>query len=305
MTSVSPNPAAQWKDQKLECLIRALLCLAVLAVPACATAQRLDGNDYIAVQKGNLPVILSAPHGGQMAVPGVDPRKGEGLEKGPRGFVDSRDTNVDLLAFEVSAALERKLGKKLYYVAAKFHRKYVDANRPVEIAVEDPKAKAVYEAYHGALANYCAEVAREFGCGLVIDIHGQGTSATAVFRGTQGGKTDRNLVKQWGEKAHSGPESFCGLFAAQGVSVFPINKDPEKSGYGGGYIVRVCGDREGIGAVQLEFGMDFRKSANIKATAVKLADAIAEFIKLYPPGKQAASQGGRPLPDPAKTGNKQ
>ncbi|MCX7044140.1 MAG: hypothetical protein NTX50_01470 [Candidatus Sumerlaeota bacterium] len=292
MKTIIPASAARWESLKLRCLIRALLCLALSAVPACATAQRLDANDFIAVQKGNLPIILSAPHGGQKDIPGVDPRKGEGLEKGPRGFVASRDSNVDQLAFELSAALERKLGKKPYYVVAKFHRKYIDANRPAEIAVEDAKARTVYDGYHGALGNYCTEAVREFGYGLALDIHGQGTSSNTVFRGTQGGRTDRWLVKQWGEKAHSGPESLCGLLAAQGIKVFPTNNDPEKSGYGGGYIVRTCGEREGIGAIQLEFGSEFRKSANIKATAAKLADGIAEFIRLYQPRKRAAAQGG-------------
>ena len=281
-------------------LIRALLCLALSVDLTCAMAQQLATNEFIAVQQGNLPVILSAPHGGQREIPGVAPRKGKGLEKGPRGFVTSRDGNVDQLAFELAAPLELKLGKKPYFVVAKFHRKFIDANRPADIAFEDTKARAVYEGYHGALSNSCAEAVREFGYALVLDIHGQAPAPDTVFRGTQNGQTDRWLAKQWGEKAHSGPESLCGLLAAQGIEVFPTNNAPEKSGFGGGYIVRTCGERESIGAIQLEFGSVFRRKENLKATAAKLADGIAEFIRLHPLGQRAAARVGE-TPAPAAT----
>jgi N-formylglutamate amidohydrolase len=257
--------------------------LAAVFVPGLATAgeKKLEAGDLIAIQEGGLPVILSAPHGGQGEIPGVVARKGEGLQKGASGFRTERDVNTDLLAFELASELERKLGKKPYFVVAKFHRRYIDANRPADIAVEDPKARQVYDVYHQTLKQFCGEVQKVFGHGLVLDIHGQSSARDTVFRGTQNGKTDRALVQRVGDKAHAGPESFCGLLASHGMTVKPTDTSRETAGFTGGYIVQTCGSHEGIGAIQLEFGSDLRTKAILKTTAAKAADAITTFVKLY------------------------
>lgn len=252
-----------------------------LATGAGAEQKKSAPAGFIAIQEGQLPVILSAPHGGQGEIPGVSARQGDGLQKGASGFRTERDVNTEQLALAVASALETKLGKKPYYVVAKFHRKFIDPNRPADIAVEDPKARQVYDAYHQTLARFCGEVQKAFGHGLVLDIHGQGTARDTVFRGTQNGKTDRALVQQFGEKVHAGPESFCGLLAARGLTVQPTDTSRETAGFTGGYITQTCGAREGIGAIQLEFGSDLRKKENLKTTAAKVADAIAAFAKLY------------------------
>jgi len=238
-------------------------------------------SEFVAIQAGQLPIILSAPHGGQAEIPGVPPRKGAGIKKGASGFRTERDVNADQLAVEVASALETKMGKKPYYVVAKFHRRFADANRPANIAYEDPKAGQIYDAYHQALARFCDAIHKNFGYGLVLDFHGQSSVRDTVFRGTQNGTTDHALVQRFGEKVHVGPNSFCGLLTTQGITVKPTDASRETAGFTGGYIVQTCGAREGIGAIQLEFGFDLRKKENLKTTAAKVADAIAAFAKLY------------------------
>jgi hypothetical protein len=124
-------------------------------------------------------------------------------------------------------------------------------------------------------------VQKRFGRGLVLDIHGQGSARDTVFRGTQNGRTDAMLVKLFGEKVHAGPQSLAGLIAARGINIQPTDASREKEGLTGGYIVVAYGRREGIGAVQLEFGADFRAKENIASVAEKLADGIVDFAKLY------------------------
>jgi N-formylglutamate amidohydrolase len=246
--------------------------------------------DFISVQKGDLPIIFSAPHGGTMAIPGVPERTGEGMKKGPSGFFAGRDGNTELLAAAIARAVESRLGKKPYFVIAKVHRKYVDPNRPPEIAVEHPKAREVYDAYRGTLAKFCDSVQKRFGRGLLIDVHGQGSAKDTVFRGTHNGETDANLAKMFGDKIHAGPQSLAGLLVAHGIHMKPTDTSPETGGFTGGHIVVTYGKHEGIGAVQCEFGADFRDKAAIPAVAEKFADAIADFAKLYllekAPGKK-------------------
>ncbi len=237
--------------------------------------------DFISVQKGDLPIILSAPHGGLLEIPGVPERKGEGMKKGPSGFFAGRDVNTELLTAAIATALEKRLGKKPYFVISKAHRKYVDPNRPVEIAVEHPRAREVYDAYRGTLTKFCDDVGRRFGAGLLVDVHGQGSARDTVFRGTQNGTTDMNLSMRFGDKIHAGPKSLAGLLVARGINMKPTDTSPETNGFTGGNIVVTHGKQADIGAVQFEFGADFRDKDKLKAAAEKVADGLADFAKLY------------------------
>jgi N-formylglutamate amidohydrolase len=205
------------------------------------------------------------------------------LPTGGSGYFTGRDTNTEELAHAVSAAVEKKNGLKPYMVVARFHRKYIDANRPPEIAYEDVKAKPTYDAYRETLAAYCRAVKKEYGRGLLLDIHGQGRMNDTVIRGTRDGKTVSLLIGRYGEKAHTGPESFFGLLAAHGCKVFPENlADKDFAALNGGDIVHTYGSGEyGIDAIQLEFGGDLREKAKLTDTAGKVASAVEKFAKLY------------------------
>src|SRR5262249_49816912 len=148
----------------------------------------------------------------------------------------------------------------------------------------------VYEAYHQAVARYCRDVQRTFGRGLLLDVHGQGSAADTIFRGTQNGKTVTLLVQRFGVKAHDGPQSFFGLLATRGFKVHPQGGGKEQAGFTGGYIVQTYGSHQGYGidAIQLEFGGDYRAKDRRKETAARLAEVVAAYAKLYlPPGPVA------------------
>jgi N-formylglutamate amidohydrolase len=272
----------------------ALLALALTAVAAGALAEvpvapppRPVGppptSNLVTTQVGKLPVILSAPHGGTKEVPGVSPRKGTGLPVGGSGFFAARDGGTEELAAALSAAIEKKMGGKPYMVAARFHRKYIDANRPPDIAYEEAAAKPTYDAYRQTLAAYCREVKRTYGRGLLLDVHGQGRMKDTVIRGTRDGKTVALLIQRYGLKAHTGPDSFFGLLRTAGCKVYPENlADKDFESLSGGDIVHTYGSGDyGIDAIQLEFGGDHRDTKNIKDTADKVATAVEKFAKLY------------------------
>ena len=281
---VSPSPASRSVPRRA--FLRqsaAAILLPALDVRATFAADEKEfaAADFISVQKGDLPIIISAPHGGTMPIPGVPERKGEGMKTGAAGFFAGRDENTELLAAAIAREIESRLGKKPFFVIAKAHRKFVDANRPPEIAVEHPRAREVYDAYRGTLAKFCDDVQTRFGRGLLIDVHGQGSARDTVFRGTHNGATDALLAKMLGDKIHAGPQGLAGLLVARGINMKPTDTSAETSGFTGGHIVQTYGKHEGIGAVQCEFGMDFRAKPAIPATAEKFADAIADFARLY------------------------
>src|SRR5215211_2271714 len=228
--------------------------LLLLPLPTLGQDQPQTPDQLVTVRQGTLPIILSAPHGGGTPLAGVPERRGAGVEK----FVTSRDGNTAELAEKLAARIAKKLGGQPYLVIARFERKFIDVNRPPAGAYEDPKAKPFYDGYHQALADFTKEVQMDWGRGLLIDLHGQGAEADAVFRGTSNGRTVTALTDRFGKAAVTGPKSVFGQLAGQGVRVIPANDsdDTEDRRYNGGHIVRTFGSHDGtaVDAIQLELG---------------------------------------------------
>ena len=254
-----------------------------------------DLEELVMVQAGQLPVVLSAPHGGTLQIRGVEPRQGAGMAKGPSGFFTGRDAGTSELAVALADAIEKRMGKRPYLVVSKVHRKYLDPNRPSGIAYEDSDAAPVYQRYHGMLHRYCKEILEEHHTGLLLDIHGQGSSSKTLYRGTANGKTVARLKERFGESAHTGEKSLFGTLDRLGWTVFPPMGDgKEQSGFTGGYIVQTHGSHQpnGLDAMQLEFGADYRNKTQREKTAEVLAQAIGEYLVEYvdPISKAAAAK---------------
>lgn len=253
-----------------------------------AIAPRSTSNieELVLVERGMLPVMISAPHGGILRISGVPARKGEGMQPGPAGFFTGRDGGTEELAQEVVQAIEKKLGARPYSVISSAHRRYLDPNRPAEIAYEDDDAKPAYERYHANCRAHCDEIISKFRGGLFLDLHGQGSSSQTVFRGTGNGKTVSRLRERFGEESHTGDASFFGILDTLGWRVYPKPYGGrEQSGFTGGYIVQTYGSHrvEGIDAIQLEFGSEYRNEANRKETAAVLAEAVSRYLEIYVP----------------------
>lgn len=252
-----------------------LVFLAVLT--ATVDLQAADISDLIVIKAGNLPIVLTAPHGGQNEVPGAGTRT---------SGVVSRDAHTLELTEALAKKLKDILGAEPYVVAAKFHRKYIDANRAETAAFEDANARPVYLAYHRQIREYVDEVRQKYPSGaLFLDIHGQSTDLDTVHRGTKNGATVTNMLEKQGMDALSGEKSILGVLQSKGRAVFPPSNTPlgnplENRLYNGGYTVRTYGsnNRDGIDAIQLELGMNLRRTPQFTD---ELAEAIAVYYKTY------------------------
>jgi N-formylglutamate amidohydrolase len=178
------------------------------------------------------------------------------------------------------------LNAKPFLVVARVERKYLDTNRPAENAYESREAKPYYDGYHNALQEARDRVDREWGRGLLLDIHGQGAQAEAIYRGTGNGKTVVSLTQRFGTEAITGPKSIFNQLELMGYRVLPSTTESYKEErYVGGYIVQTYGSHHGRGidAIQLEIGTKLRARANLEQTATDLAEAIAVFAQAYLP----------------------
>ncbi len=275
----------------------AVLCNSVFAVepPSESSKQKVSAppasiERWVDVQRGDLPIIISAPHGGSLRPPGVEQRKGESLPDDASRFVVLQDYGTEPLARAVAHAIEQRFGRKPYFVISRLHRRYLDPNRPPSEAFEHDLAGRVYRRYHDHLDRWCREMGDRFQGGLLIDLHGQARDRDTVFRGTQNGLTVKLLRQRFGESAHFGSESLFGLLRQQNWKVHP---DPlngrEQSGYNGGHIVRTYGSHKTypVDAIQLELGRSFRSVDARRETAGQLAAALQQYadryLKLLPP----------------------
>jgi N-formylglutamate amidohydrolase len=251
-----------------------LLCLTLLSLP----------KEYVLVTviEGELPIVISAPHGGTLSIPDCPLR----TKKETPQFATVLDTGTDLLAQAIATKLEARLKKKPWVVIANFSRKYVDANRKEAWGVESDAGKAVYSAYHKALRRAVDEVRRTNKTGLLIDVHGQSTDAQTVFRGTDNRKTVFQTLEHQGEPSFTGRDSFLGHLESLGVVISPTCQESDKlehPKYDGGYIVQAYGSKKkgSIDAIQLEFGKSFRDKAGYESTAEKVAEALERHHKTY------------------------
>lgn len=235
-------------------------------------------QDLIETIEGDLPIVITAPHGGTQAIPGSPERSNKDLPQ----FVTVLDTRTDELARQTAKQIEKLFGKKPWVVIAKFARKYADANRPEKYGAESDEAREQHKLYHEAIRHAVDSVRAKFGKGILLDIHGQGAEKDTVFRGTQNLKTVTGLS----DDVLFGPKSFLGALESEGVKVFPAMKDAhekENSKFDGGYTVQTYGlnQKDGIAAIQLEFGASYRAAKAIPDTADKLAKALQSHYKEF------------------------
>lgn len=143
----------------------------------------------VTLEAGNLPVILLAPHGGNVRPEGV-PRRTDGPK---------RDYAADLLASEVARALSW-IGvdgtvHRPHLITMALHRSCADANRALDDppwateneageAIEaHPRAVRAWEDFHAYAGWAVARVQAEHGKGLLLDLHGLAASRTADHYG--------------------------------------------------------------------------------------------------------------------------
>ena len=266
------------------------LALLWLVAPSSLAADKAPA-ELVLVRQGGLPIVLAAPHGGREAIPGVEPRQDRANVTAYRiwgGFQRSTDGNTDVLAQGIAAEIAKLTGKAPYLVVAKFQRRYIDANRPPELAFDSSDARPYYERYHHSIRGFVDEIRAAYPAGLLIDVHGQDKDPEVVMRGTINGRTVERLLRRAGVKAVTGPDGIFGALEANGFKVFPGNNVPprgrsEDGGFNGGYTVSFYGseNRLGIDAVQMEFGSRYRAKAALDQTIRDAAKAIVAFHDAY------------------------
>ena len=115
----------------------------IASIPFLACFAHAESENLVYSMQGTIPVLITAPHGGNDqpgSVPirtGVD-SNGVTIED----FNIVKDSWTKAIAKEIQRKYQEKYGGVPYIVAADFHRKYIDANRPEHQAFESEQGGA-------------------------------------------------------------------------------------------------------------------------------------------------------------------
>jgi len=254
---------------------------------------------HIRYLKGNIPLILTAPHGGT--------KKPENINNRKTGVFDMDDYTLEL-TIDILEEFQNTTGKVPYAVIAEISRTKVDLNRKEAQAYEDWRAKYVYDEFHYRINNIEEQIEKEFGKGLYIDIHGQSHPkgylefGYLLFNNTLA--LHESSLKEYQEKSSirtlskfspesfidqlRGPHSMGSLMCTLGYDSIPSIKLPyatDGNYFEGAYDTIRYGSLKGgnISGIQIEFPYkNIRDSdKNRKKCAKAFVESLVKFMDIH------------------------
>ncbi len=288
-----------------------LTLLALLGLGPRAEANAgTDLGPYIEYIPGTLPLVISAPHGGYLK---------------PAEIPDRMEGNVeqDIYTQEMARALQEEFQKRTggipYVILCRLHRVKLDANREIKEAAQgNVIAEKSWQEYHGFIEKAGAEVQKNFGAGLYIDLHGhrheQGRIELGYLLTAQDLALDNEAIVKEAAKTsireldQRSPASFVellrgkvslgALLNAKGYICVPgpaVQAPAEGELYfPGGYGTQTHGSRDGgtLSGIQIE--CPFVGVRDTKPNRERFAKALCEVLtsQYFPAhfGKPLASQ---------------
>ena len=239
---------------------------------------RSNYTEYIA---GNLPLIISAPHGGE-TTPSELPNR---TNTATYTVTTDTDLNTDNLARAIRTAAFSRYGRYPHVIICNVARTKVDCNREIiEGAQDNTNTQTVWREFHAFLGKARQHVSNNYGRGLYIDLHGHGhtlqrneigynLSDSVLFKSTLSSSDDNNSTiyalsvrsRQNFNDLVRGSLSLGALLEKRGFPCVPSPTNPNpgtnSSGatntyFNGGYNVETYGTAAGNGgtidAIQIE-----------------------------------------------------
>jgi len=247
----------------------------------------IDG--FIEYHKGDVGIIVAAPHGGLIGPDSIPDRRWGTIEP---------DDHTRHLAFAVGEGITQELdGREPNLVISNLKRRKLDPNRDIEEAAQgSPLAMQAWLDYHG----FIDDAKAEFVQGVVIDLHGQSHRKNSTEMGyllstesLNKGDFDiarssvRSLAEKLqlsGEEVMAGENSIGDFLEREEYLAFPSSRQPSPGDwqyFPGGYTV-VRHSKGTFDAISVETPREVRievDKAGRHKFGVALGKAIAKFYK--------------------------
>lgn len=242
-------------------LLPSVLILLLLCQPAPA--------EPFTFEKGELPILLVAPHAGGEDLAGAAIRQKE--ESGDPNFSNKRDLVTLELAELYKQELHQATGKSPSVLVSHIHRKFCDLNRPEELSSPPGPGQDVHRAFHTTLRQEVDRLIEVHGRVLLLDLHGQSAQPQDLTIGVRRGE----VIGEWSRVLLWGQGGLVAQLRQADFSVVP-DQPEEKIRYGGGFIVKTYGAAPEVEAWQLEHGKELRFNPERNGKFVKL---MAQILK--------------------------
>jgi N-formylglutamate amidohydrolase len=263
----------------------------------------LGTQNYIEFRAGNLPIIITAPHGGRLEPTTIPDRN-------CATCTTVMDGNTMELAYQIDTALRQAFGCFPNIIVNRLHRKKLDANREiVEAALGSADAELAWQEWHKFIQAAKNDVVRRYGRGILIDLHGHGHTIQRLELGYLTTESDLRLsdatlaTPQYRDKMSiknlvlnnrnnfnalqllRGEFALGTLLAANNFPSVPSQQDPAPAVadeyFNGGYNTGRHGSRDSttIDAIQIE--CNFTGVRNTFDTRRAFATQLANTLKVY------------------------
>lgn len=127
-----------------------------------------DPENWTEFRVGNIPIIISVPHGGNIILDSVPDRTCPDA-------ITVKDNNTRELALEIETEFVKQYGVRPYLIICNLARKKIDQNREIELATcGNNLMRKPWNAFHDYIDTAIALATKQFGKCLYIDLHGHG-----------------------------------------------------------------------------------------------------------------------------------
>jgi N-formylglutamate amidohydrolase len=264
-------------------------------------------ESYIEYHAGNLPIILSAPHGGRLTPDEISDRT--------YGTLVTDDNTYELTKTIMDSMFVR-LGGYPHVILCKLKRTKLDANRDsIEAAQENKYALRAWQEYHHYIDIAKEKIKNTQGSGLFFDIHGHGKNPDGFYdlrtwlgyllsseELDQNDVTlntssyqNKSSISSWVDSSSytfievlRGKVSFGSILDSLGFKSLPSVNDPSPSGmryFSGGYNTARHGSRNNgvISAIQIELPKpSIRENQSTWSNYSKsINKAISEYYSIH------------------------
>lgn len=263
-------------------------------------------EEFVEYHAGNLPLIISVPHGGSLKPSWIPDRE-------CATCVYVKDSWTAELAAEITDAVYDITGRYPHVIYCNLHRTKLDANRDLwEAALGNPDAGAAWYEYHRFIDSAKIATVRTFGKGFFVDLHGHGHAierlelgymlTATILRGSDESLENESVVNISSIKnlvsdnlknlGHAdllrGSNSLGTLVEGRMFRSVPSTYDPFPLAgeyyFSGGYNTGRHGSSGGgtIDGVQIECNPDVRFDAETRVQfAGTLALSLIEYLQLH------------------------
>ena len=297
-----------------------LITISMLVLPGMSVNQgSVPGQSYWGRKKyieyiaGNLPIIISAPHGGYLKPTEIPNRTWGTL---------GNDYKSQEYTLEVANYIKQMTGRWPHVIINHLHRVKLDANNDIEKAAQGHRwAEHAWYEFHQFIDDAKAEVKVQCGKGIYFDFHtnahpqqwveiGLGLTASDLDRSNsalnaskyKNRSTLKSLAYRPGiyfPEIIRGQTSLGGLLQSRNYKSVPSPSYPDPNGGGyfnGGYNVRRHGSLQGgtIDGIQVETYYKFLSNNVRDRYSRALAAAIVDIYQAHYKCSNISSPGPQP-----------